>query len=221
MRINRSSVNGAISLRHKLKNNILGNLVARSISANYTREARFSDIFPANYIARIRIDVYYIRLIRVRDAFERTALLIRRATGDEVYAPRIGWLFTRHYQVYQMLMRGEARYSSIRLNRALRRSSLTPGRNLQSQISTIQFAVAILQLHKRLRSALLILRYRPIHSTFSFGIRPAWHESKMNSGLIARCTNLVLVLAIPLKEIPNICGTIELSHIRKSVSKFN
>lgn len=59
---------------------------------------------------------------RSRDAFERIALSIRRQAAKCKPRGQIGWLFARHYQVYQMLMRGEARYSEHLL--AALRSSL-------------------------------------------------------------------------------------------------
>lgn len=189
MRIIRSSVNGAISLRHKLKNNLLGNLFARSISANYMRDLDFRNTFFrwTIFLEFESTCVYSIdSRVRARHAFERIALLIRRARQAAKCKPRIGWLFTRHYQVYQMLMRGEARYSSICLN-SPSRTSLTPGRNLPSQISTIQFAVAScisasdLAAYPALSSDSfdILIRYssRSIRIENVFRINSAMHES--------------------------------------------
>lgn len=113
---------------------------------------------------------------RSRVAFERIASSIRRQAAKCKPRGQIGWLFARHYQVYQMLMRGEARY--ICLQSFAQPLQFLTRPYLSSQISTTQFGVAWPIL-------LLIRRYHSIRSTVSISVQNiVWHTSKMNLGLI-------------------------------------
>lgn len=113
---------------------------------------------------------------RSRNASERIALSIRRQAAKCKPRGQIGWLFARHCQVYQMLMRGEARYPSICLQ-PFARLSLGPISRRKSQRLNSE-------LHKRPIS-LLTRRYHSIRSAVSVSVpNIVWHISKMDPGLI-------------------------------------
>lgn len=163
----------------KFKNNLLGNFFAGLFEG-----PRFSEYTCFRWTnPRIRFDVY----ARLVDTLSRESPYWLDARQAAKCKPRIGWLFARHYQVYQMLMRGEARYSSICLN-GPSRASLTRG-----PISHRTSQRLNSRLHKRLRSRLLIVRF----------IRRSWYsscESKMNPGLMCRMNLILYLFPIPIKR---------------------
>lgn len=137
---------GATSWRHKFSRTIYFETSSRAIHPReLIREIwilRNTHAFPVNDSSNSTRDarVHSIDSL-ARDAFEREriALLIRRAAQAAKCKPSHRLIIhTRHYQVYQMLMRGEARYSSICLN-SPSRSSLTLG--AQSPIANLNDSI--------------------------------------------------------------------------------